>query len=115
MLGGDYSLPVLIDLTVLTSGQVRAFNVYGISSIPATFFIDSQGIIRNIKLGTFSMNGSPAGTLSLGRTLRASIWIPLLPLALLFSIILASVTTANNRIVRIVMIIIFFIDTPQYY
>ena len=64
MLGGDYSLPVLIDLTVLTSGQVRAFNVYGISSIPATFFIDSQGIIRNIKLGTFESIEEIRGILS---------------------------------------------------
>jgi len=53
MSSSNYSLPVLIDPTVLKDGQTRAFESYGVSQIPATFFIDSQKIIREIKIGNF--------------------------------------------------------------
>ena len=50
---GGYSLPVLVDATVLTGKQVRVFQAYGISDVPATFFIDGEGIIRHIKISAF--------------------------------------------------------------
>jgi thiol-disulfide isomerase/thioredoxin len=42
-----YSFPVLLD----TAGQIGS--MYQVRAIPTTFFIDSKGIIRNIKTGAF--------------------------------------------------------------
>lgn len=44
----NYSFPVALDIT-----QSVARN-YNIRSIPTTFFIDRNGIIREIKIGAFS-------------------------------------------------------------
>jgi cytochrome c biogenesis protein CcmG/thiol:disulfide interchange protein DsbE len=43
--------PVLLD----RSGQVA--NLYNIRGIPTTFFIDKDGIIQNVRVGTFSSKG----------------------------------------------------------
>jgi len=48
MQSGNYSFPVLLD----TQGQVA--DQYNILGIPATFFIDKDGIIQAIKIGSFS-------------------------------------------------------------
>ena len=41
------SLPVLLD----SEGEIAA--QYGIEAIPATFFIDSEGIVQEVKVGAF--------------------------------------------------------------
>jgi len=48
MQSGNYSFPVLLD----TQGQVA--DQYNILGIPATFFIDEDGVIQAIKIGAFS-------------------------------------------------------------
>ena len=53
MSDNQYSFPVLIDPTTITAGIKSAFQAYDIVAMPATFFIDKQGTIRNIKTGTF--------------------------------------------------------------
>ncbi len=53
MAEGGYSFPVLLDPTVITGTQIRVFQAYGVSAIPATFFIDREGVIRHIKIGSF--------------------------------------------------------------
>ena len=53
MADGGYSLPVLVDPTVITGTQIRVFQAYGIQAVPATFFIDREGVIRHIKIGRF--------------------------------------------------------------
>lgn len=44
---GPFDFPILLD------ENKSAANSYGIWSVPATFFIDSQGIIKRVKLGGF--------------------------------------------------------------
>jgi len=44
---GPFDFPILLDENRATA------NSYGIWSVPATFFIDSRGIIKQVKLGDF--------------------------------------------------------------
>lgn len=43
----NYSLPVLEDV----GGSISS--TWGITSVPTTFFIDADGIIRKVQVGTF--------------------------------------------------------------
>jgi cytochrome c biogenesis protein CcmG/thiol:disulfide interchange protein DsbE len=43
-----YTLPILMDPGAYTA------HAYGISGIPATFFIDREGIIRSVRYGAIS-------------------------------------------------------------
>jgi peroxiredoxin len=47
-----YTFRVLYD----ASGDVR--NLYGISTLPTTFFIDKKGIIQKIQVGSFQNQDS---------------------------------------------------------
>lgn len=44
------------DMNVLFDTEGKASTLYNISSIPATFFIDSQGYINNSSVGSLTMN-----------------------------------------------------------
>ena len=46
----DFSCP----FPVLLDGRGEVGGLYGVSSVPATFFIDSHGVIRDYQLGSFS-------------------------------------------------------------
>ena len=48
MKDNDYTMPVLMD------AGGRAARAYGVTGIPVTFFVDYNGIIRYIKLGSFT-------------------------------------------------------------
>jgi peroxiredoxin len=45
--GLDFSLPVLLDINAEVAAQYRTF------SIPITFFIDKEGLMRYVKVGAF--------------------------------------------------------------
>ena len=47
---GDYKIP----FTVALDGDTRVSQSYNVRYIPTTFFIDSKGIIRYIKVGAFT-------------------------------------------------------------
>ncbi len=42
-----------IDYTIALDGDGAIANSYNVRPIPATFFLDEQGIIKNIKIGAF--------------------------------------------------------------
>lgn len=43
----NYSFQVLFD------AEAQAVSDYGVGTIPATFFIDPEGVIRNVQVGSF--------------------------------------------------------------
>ena len=47
-----YSFQVLLDLNGAVASEYNKYNVYG-RGIPMSFFIDREGIIRDIKVGAF--------------------------------------------------------------
>jgi len=61
MNGNGYTMPVLMDV----GGQVA--RAYNISAIPVTYFVDSSGIIRHIKLGMFQSQSEIMTALDLAR------------------------------------------------
>jgi len=44
----DYSFPILMDKNISVSRN------YGISNLPTTIFIDKNGIIKTIKIGSYN-------------------------------------------------------------
>ncbi len=48
MKSNSYSFTVLLDTQQIVAG------VYNVRSIPTTFFIDRDGIIRNVRIGAFA-------------------------------------------------------------
>ena len=50
-LESGYTIPILMDPAALTA------YAYGVSGIPATFFIDRGGVIRDIQYGAFTSEG----------------------------------------------------------
>jgi len=52
-----------LDFMVLLDSNARAARAYNISGIPTTFFIDRDGIIRDIRIGTFRSRAEIEGKL----------------------------------------------------
>ena len=48
MTANSYTVPVLLDMYSQVMGQ------YGVTGTPTTFFIDSGGVIRYVKVGAFA-------------------------------------------------------------